>query len=197
MSAKIVLVRHGQTEWSRDGRHTGRTDIGLTDQGRAEAALVAPTLEGWKFTKVFSSPLSRALDTARLAGIGDGIVIDDLLVEWDYGDVEGRTNDEIQRERPGWSKWTASAIEGGETATDVGSRADAAIEQLMSTDDGSVLVFAHGHFLAVLIARWLGLAATEGRRFILQTATASQLGHKRGDRVLKTLNHRCGQVLAP
>ena len=198
MKKPLILVRHGETEWSRAGQHTGRTDIGLTDRGRKEASLVAPTLAGWSFEHVFSSPLSRALDTAKLATIGDGdIVVDDIFMEWDYGPYEGRTNAEIQEAEPGWSKWD-SAIEGGETAHDVGVRADQAIEMMMSsTAEDPVLLFAHGHFLAILIARWLGFEATAGKRFIMQTATVSQLGSKRGDRVIKTLNHRCGQTLAP
>lgn len=197
MTAPLILVRHGETEWSRTGQHTGRSDIGLTDRGRNEAALVAPTLEGWSFNHVFSSPLSRALDTAKLATIGSDIIVDDVFMEWDYGPYEGRTNVEIQETEPGWSKWEAT-IEGGETAHDVGVRADQAIEQLVDASvDGPVLLFAHGHFLAIMIARWLGFDATDGKRFIIQTATVSQLSTKRGDRVIKTLNHRCGQVLAP
>ncbi len=199
MSHPLVLVRHGQTEWSRTGQHTGRSDIDLTDRGRNEAALVAPTLDGWGFAHVFSSPLRRALDTAKLATaiIGGDIVVDDIFMEWDYGPYEGRTNAEIQEAEPGWSKWEAT-IEGGETAFDVGARTDQAIEQMVAaSSDGPVLLFAHGHFLAIMIARWLGFDATAGKRFIIQTATVSQLSTKRGDRVIKTLNHRCGQMLAP
>ena len=193
----LILVRHGETEWSRTGRHTGRTDIALTDRGRNEASLVAPTLAGWNFAHVFSSPLSRALDTAKLATNDGDIIVDDIFMEWDYGPYEGRTNAEIQEAEPGWSKWD-SDIDGGESAHDVGVRCDQAIEQLVAaSSDGPVLLFAHGHFLAILIARWLGFDATAGKRFIMQTATVSQLGAKRSDHVLKTLNHRCGQVLAP
>lgn len=197
MKTKLVLVRHGETEWSRTGQHTGRTDIELTKRGRNQAALVAPTLEGWDFTHYYSSPLSRARETAELAVIGHDLEIDDNLMEWDYGIYEGRTNAEIQEDEPGWSKWSGS-LEGGESATDVGARADVAIEKFLATSqDGPVLVFAHGHFLAILVARWLGLDATEGKRFIMQTATASALGNKRGDHTLQVLNHRCGQALAP
>lgn len=197
METKLVLVRHGETEWSRTGKHTGRTDIGLTERGRQEATLVGPTLEGWEFAHAFSSPLSRALDTAHLAGIANDITIDDNLVEWDYGMYEGRKNAEIQQDEPGWSKWLGE-LEGGESADDVGARADLAIERLLvATQDGPTIVFAHGHFLAILVARWLGFEATAGKRFIMQTATASELGTKRGDHVLKVLNHRCGAVLPP
>ena len=199
MKPQLILVRHGETEWSRTGQHTGRTDIDLTDRGRNEAALVAPTLEGWDFAHVYSSPLSRAYDTAKLATIGGEIIVDEALVEWDYGVYEGRTNVDIVAEEPGWSKWTATEIENGETAYDVGVRADAAIDSLLNDacGDGPVLVFAHGHFLAIFVARWLGLDATMGKRFIIQTATVTQLSTKRNDRVLKTLNHRIGPVLAP
>ena len=201
MSAShLILVRHGETEWSRTGQHTGRTDIELTERGRHEASLVAPTLKGWDFAHVYSSPLSRAHDTAKLAtsAIGGEITVDDTLLEWDYGVYEGRTNADIVAEQPGWSKWTATEIEDGETAYDVGLRADLAIERFVeSTADGPVLVFAHGHFLAILVARWLGLDAVMGKRFIIQTATATHLTSKRGDHVIKTLNHRCGPQLAP
>lgn len=197
MTQPIILVRHGQTEWSKLGQHTGRTDIGLTERGRNEATLVGPTLQGWEFAHVHSSPLSRALDTAKLATRGRDIHVDDNLMEWDYGPYEGRTNEEIQQDEPGWSKWS-SPIEGGESAYDVGVRADQAIEGLVAAaQDGPVLVFAHGHFIAIFIARWLGFDAAAGKRFIIQTATVSQLGTKRGDRVIKALNHRCGTRLAP
>lgn len=194
MATQIVLVRHGETDWSRTGRHTGRTDIALTDRGRREATSVGPTLHGWTFAHQFSSPLSRARDTAELARV-DGahgeLVIDEDLLEWDYGVYEGRTNDDIQIDEPGWSKW-AGPLEGGEDVHDVGARADRAIARLAeSSKDGPVLVFAHGHLLAILIARWLGLDASEGRRFTLETATVSVLGVKRTDRVLRILNYGC------
>lgn len=193
----IILVRHGETEWSKTGKHTGRTDIELTERGRKEATLVGPTLVGWEFAHVHSSPLSRALETAKLAMTGRDIHIDDNLVEWDYGPYEGRTNADIQAAEPGWSKWESPMV-GGETAYDVGVRADRAIEGLIeASKDGPVLVFAHGHFLAIFIARWLGLDAVHGKSFVLQTATVSQLDTKRSDHVIKALNHRCGTILAP
>lgn len=192
MDTQIVLVRHGETEWSRTGQHTGRTDMPLTDYGRDEAQMVTPTLLGWTFAHRFSSPLSRALDTANLSGFGDHITLDDDLLEWDYGVYEGRRTVDIQIDEPGWSKWEG-AIEGGESADDVGVRADRVIERLtMASNDGPIIVFAHGHLLAILIARWLGLNASDGKRFIMQTGTASVLGTKRGDRVLRILNNQCG-----
>ncbi|MFT7476312.1 MAG: broad specificity phosphatase PhoE, partial [Verrucomicrobiales bacterium] len=155
-------------------------------------AMVGPTLRGWDFAHRFSSPLSRALDTANNAGVIGKLSIDDDLLEWDYGVYEGRTNNEIQLAEPGWSKWVG-ALDGGESAVDVGARADRAIERLQTAAaDGPVVVFAHGHLLAILIARWIGLDAGEGKRFVLDTATASVLSTKRDDRVLRVLNQRCG-----
>ncbi|MEM9652773.1 MAG: histidine phosphatase family protein [Actinomycetota bacterium] len=188
MPEQIVLVRHGQTEWSRTGRHTGLTDIPLTPQGEDEARLVTGTLADWEFEAAFASPLLRARSTASLAGFDPAV--DDDLVEWDYGEVEGRTNAEILVERPGWSKWI-DGVPGGETADAVGKRADRFFERIHDIP-GEVVVFAHGHFLSIAIARWLGLAAGDGRRFPLRTATVSVLGAKRDDRVLRLLNHLCG-----
>jgi broad specificity phosphatase PhoE len=191
MASRLVLIRHGETEWSRTGRHTGRTDIGLTEQGETEARLVVPTLSAWTFSAVFSSPLARALETARIAGYEPAI--DATLMEWDYGEIEGRRNDEVSAEIPGWSKWTDD-VPGGEQVDDVGARSDAFLERCKALD-GDVAVFAHGHFLSVTIARWLGLDARDGRRFPLATATVSVLGTKRSDRTLQTMNHRCGAHL--
>lgn len=192
MTSKIVLVRHGETEWSRDGQHTGRTDIPLTELGREQACLVGPTLKGWTFSHRFSSPLQRARETAEISAVSHdpgALILDDDLLEWDYGKYEGRTNADIVSEEPGWSKWF-SDLEGGESAQDVGVRADRAIDRIdAASDDGPVIVFAHGHFLAIMIARWLCLPAVEGRRFVLETATVSVLSMKRDDRVLRILNY--------
>jgi len=192
MTSKIVLVRHGETAWSRDGQHTGRTDIPLTTTGREQASLIGPTLAGWNFSHRFSSPLQRARETAEIARVDHdpgALILDDDLLEWDYGIYEGRTNAEILDDEPGWSKWNG-LIEGGESADDVGVRADRAIERIDSaSDDGPVIVFAHGHLLAILIARWLGLPARDGRLFVLETATVSVLSMKRSDRVLRILNY--------
>ena len=193
MVDRIVVVRHGETEWSRTGRHTGRTDIPLTPTGEREASLTRVSLGGWTFRRVWASPLQRATATARLAGYDPEL--DPSLLEWDYGEIEGRTNDEITAERPGWSKW-GDEVPGGEHVSAVGDRADRFLARVGSEAiDGDVLVFAHGHLLAVLIARWLGLPAEEGRRFPLTTASISVLASKRDDRVLHQLNHRCGDDL--
>lgn len=194
MTSKIVLVRHGETAWSRDGQHTGLTDIALTPIGREQARLVGPTLSGWNFAHRFSSPLQRARETAEISGVihaPGALILDDDLLEWDYGIYEGRTNAEIQEAEPGWSKWVGT-LEGGESAADVGERADRAIERIdKASDDGPVIVFAHGHLLAIFIARWLGLPAEDGRLFVLETATVSVLSMKRTDRVLRILNYGC------
>jgi len=188
---RLVVVRHGETEWSRAGRHTGRSDIALTRRGEQEAELVGPTLAGWNFDAAYSSPLERARETARIAGYD--VTLDDDLLEWDYGEMEGLTTDQLISDRPAWSKWRDDVV-GGEKPADVGRRADRFLDRLGPLD-GDAVVFAHGHLLSILIARWLDLDAIEGRRFPLATATATVLAHRRGDRVLETLNHRCGPAL--
>jgi broad specificity phosphatase PhoE len=190
MTQEVVLVRHGETEWSRDGRHTGRTDVPLTDVGREQARSLAGCLTAWSFAKVLSSPLGRAMDTCRLAGYGGAAEIRDDLMEWDYGDYEGRTTAAIRAERPGWNLWS-DGVPGGETVEQVGERADRVIAELGSVA-GSVALFAHGHLLSVLAARWLGLEPERGRSFALGTATISVLGYERETRVIVRWNLACG-----
>lgn len=187
---ELWLVRHGETEWARLGRHTGRTDVPLTDKGCAQAAAVARKLVGHEFAAVLSSPLTRALATARLAGFGDRVETNDDLLEWDYGEDEGRTTPEIRQERPGWSIWR-DGPNGGETADQVAARVDRVIARVREAD-GDVLVFAHGHLLRVLAARWLGEPPTEGRLFALSTATVSVLGWERETAVIERWNEACG-----
>jgi broad specificity phosphatase PhoE len=183
---QIVLVRHGETEWSRDGKHTGRTDVPLTEGGRRQAQLVGAALANRRFAVVWTSPLSRAAETCRLAGFGDVAVPKDELMEWDYGEYEGRTTAEIRRERPGWTLWR-DGVPGGETALEVAARVDRALAEAASAG-GDVLVFAHGHLLRVLTARWLGLEPTDGRLFALDPATLSVLGHERETPVIRLWN---------
>jgi probable phosphoglycerate mutase len=183
---RIWLVRHGETEWARGGRHTGRTDIPLTDVGRAQAVALAGKLAGHRFAGVLSSPLSRALETARIAGFGDRVELSDDRREWDYGADEGRTTAAIRRERPGWSIWTAGPKD-GEAAASIAARADRVIARVRG-GHGDVLCFAHGHLLRVLAARWLGLAAADGRLFALSTATISVLGWERETAVIERWN---------
>ncbi|TFC20871.1 histidine phosphatase family protein [Cryobacterium glucosi] len=185
----IVLIRHGQTEWSISGRHTGRTDIPLTDLGRQQADALGEMLDGEAFPTVLSSPLQRAWETMERAGYAaQGIASQDIL-EWDYGVFEGRTTEAIRREIPDWSVWT-HPMTGGESADEVGARADLAIEQCLAAP-GPVAVFAHGHFLRIMTARWMGLPASAGKHFSLGTATVSTLGWERDNRVLQMWNDAC------
>lgn len=194
MEAQIVLVRHGETAWSVEGRHTGRTDVPLTANGEVQAKSVGTTVAEWEFKARFSSPLLRAQETARLSGVPGEVRLLDDLMEWDYGVYEGRTTADIWTEKPNWSKWFEPNPE-GESVEMVGDRADRAIEVIVAAaTTGPVIVFAHGHLLAVLIARWLGLAASDGRRFVLETGTVSVLGVKRSDRILRLLNQQCGHT---
>jgi probable phosphoglycerate mutase len=183
---QLVLVRHGQTEWSRDKKHTGRTDIPLTAEGEAEARAVAPLLDGFDFTRVVSSPLGRALETCRLAGLGDRVETDDDLLEWDYGEYEGVTTAEIHETRPGWVLWR-DGCPGGESPAEVGARADAFLERIAS-EPGDVAVFGHGHMSRVIAARWLELGPSEGARFALGTATFNLLGWEHDWHVIRTWN---------
>jgi broad specificity phosphatase PhoE len=187
--AHVVLVRHGDTEWSVAGKHTGRTDVPLTAQGRDEAERVGTALRGWRFVRVLTSPLSRARDTCRLAGFSDRAEVRDDLAEWDYGAYEGRTTDEIRLERPGWTLWDDGTV-GGESVEQVGARADRVIAELR-TLDGDAAVFAHGHVLRVLAARWLGLPPTAGALLALDPATISVLGYERERPVVRRWNASC------
>ena len=184
---RVVLVRHGETEWSVSRRHTGRSDIDLTERGRHEAELVRARLAGWRFALVLASPLRRARETAELAGLDPQL--DDDLLEWDYGAYEGRTTEEIRRQRPGWSLWR-DGVPGGETVAEVGARADRLLPELEAAG-GDVAVFAHGHLLRVLTARWLGLEPAAGRLFALDPATISVLGHEHEWPALRAWNERC------
>lgn len=186
---QIWLVRHGETEWSRSGAHTGRTDIPLTPAGEKSAVELGRCLAGKQFALVLTSPLQRALETCKLAGFGDVARIEPDLREWDYGAYEGRTSAEIQKEVPGWSIWT-SPVPQGETIEQVAARARHVID-LAVTAAGDVLLFSHGHLLRILTARWLGLAPEDGRLFALQTATISILGYERETRVITQWNRVC------
>ncbi len=183
---EIILARHGETEWSRDLKHTGRTDIPLTDRGRAEAEHLGRALAGRSFARVLSSPLQRAVETCRLAGLGDQVELTDDLLEWDYGEYEGITTAEIRRERPDWYLWR-DGCPGGETAADVGRRVDRVIAELRGLE-GDAVLFAHGHVLRVLTARWLRLGPECGALFKLDTGTLSTLGFERETPVITRWN---------
>ncbi len=183
------LVRHGETEWSRSGRHTGRSDVELTDLGRAQARQLGARLADQPFVRILSSPMRRALDTARLAGFEARVEVDVDLCEWNYGSYEGITTPQIRETVPGWTVWT-HAIPGGETRAEIANRVDRVVGRIRGSD-GDVAIFAHGHVLRVLAARWLGLEAADGRLLALHTATISVLGWERETPVLERWNETC------
>ena len=194
---ELILLRHGETEWSREGRHTGRTDVPLTPKGVADAAALAPMvtrrIADGRLVAVFASPAQRAQRTAALAGLTVTKTDPDLW-EWDYGGYEGITTAEIQRTRPGWSLWRDGVIPGdaehpGETVEEVGERADRVLKRAAPLlRDGDVALVAHGHVLRVLTARWLGLRPTDGRLFRLDTGTVSALGTEHEEPVILSSN---------
>jgi broad specificity phosphatase PhoE len=185
-SPEIVLVRHGETEWSRQLRHTGRTDVPLTEAGRAQAAAVGPRLAQRNFKRVLSSPLSRAAETCRLAGLGDPAEIRQELVEFDYGDAEGLTTAQMREQTPGWTVWTHETP-GAETPADVAARLQPILAELRATD-GEVAIFAHGHVLRVLAAIWIGMPPEGGSRLALSTAAVSVLGWEHETQVIRAWN---------
>ena len=172
----IYLVRHGETAWSLSGQHTGLTDLPLTERGERNARRLGERLAGLSFAKVFTSPLQRAARTCALAGFGAAAEVDRELVEWNYGDYEGRRTAEIRTKRPDWELFR-DGCPGGELPDRVGARADRVLNRTRSVQ-GDVLVFSSGHFLRVLAARWLGLEPAAGRFFMLNTASVSVLGYE-------------------
>jgi broad specificity phosphatase PhoE len=185
-TTRLFLVRHGETPWSATGQHTGWTDIPLNENGIEQAERLGERLAGYTLKAVFSSPLARALETCRIGGLGDVAVIDPDLREWDYGEFEGRTTDDIREEIPGWTIWTAR-ISRGESVDDVGRRADRVLSRVLEVD-GDVAIFGHGHALRILAARWLELEPAAGALFELSTATISRLGWERERRVIELWN---------
>jgi len=183
---EIVLVRHGETLWSKTGRHTGRTDVPLTDEGRRQAACVGRALARLIFDHVYASPLSRARETCVLAGLGAQMVSRKELVERDYGEVDGLTTAEMQARIPGWSVWTAP-LPGGESPEAVGDRSDLIIAELRAVGGRSAL-FGHGHSLRVLAARWLELPALDGRLFELAAGAICVLGYEHDQAVIRLWN---------
>jgi broad specificity phosphatase PhoE len=177
-SHHVYLIRHGETAWSLSGQHTGTTDIPLTDNGRRVATLLQPVFAQETFALVLTSPLQRARETCALAGLGERAEIERDLMEWHYGEYEGLTSSQIHTTRPGWMVFS-DGCPGGESPDQVGARVDRVIARLRAVEGPSAL-FAHGHVLRVLAARWLGLRATEGSRFLLDTATLNILGFYRG-----------------
>jgi probable phosphoglycerate mutase len=185
---RLWLVRHGETEWSALGRHTGRTDVPLTPTGREQAVTLGRALRDETFTAALTSPRSRARETARLAGF-PAATVDPDLAEWDYGALEGRRSEEIRAEMPGWTIWRGPWPE-GETIEDVARRADRVLARVRDLS-GDVVIFSHGHLLRVLTARWLGLEPASGGLFALSTATMSVLGWERERPVVERWNEAC------
>ena len=183
---QIYVIRHGETEWSLSGQHTGVTDIPLTENGRNIAKLLHPVLAKESFALVMTSPLQRAKETCKLSGLGDQAEVDSNLMEWNYGDYEGLTSDRIHEKNPGWLIFTDGGP-GGETPEQVGERADHVITRVRAVK-GNVALFAHGHILRALVARWIDLPATAGRRFLLDTGTFNILSCYRGCPAVKAWN---------
>jgi probable phosphoglycerate mutase len=183
---QLVLVRHGDTEWSQNGRHTSHTDLPLLPSGVQRASHLRPVLGAFSFARVLCSPLQRARQTAELAGFADRLEVVPDLTEWNYGDYEGLTSDQIRVDRPGWQLWTDGAP-GGESPQEVAARADRVIADAVRAA-GDVLMFAHGHILRVLVARWIAEPSSAGRCFKLDPATLSILGHEHEDRVVERWN---------
>jgi broad specificity phosphatase PhoE len=184
--SQIYLIRHGETEWAISGRHTGRTDIPLTQRGREQAIHLLPIFEDVSFEVILSSPLQRARQTAEIAGLGSRLEICDDLMEWDYGDYEGLTTQEIRLQVPGWTVWT-HLCPNGEPGEAVSQRANRVIERMVQAS-GNVALFAHGHFLRVLASRWIEQSYDFGRYLQLGTSTLSILGLDRGSPVIRTWN---------
>jgi probable phosphoglycerate mutase len=190
MSVELWLVRHGETEWSLSGAHTSRTDIPLTDHGRKRAEELRDFLRGTEFARVFTSPMQRARETCDIAGFGAQAVVEPGLMEWDYGESEGKTTKEMRAKYndPDWNVWTRPIV-GGEAVEHVGERADAVIAKALDgLTDGKVVLFAHAHILRITAARWIGLPATGGSKFGLTTGSVSVLGWERETRVISRWN---------
>ena len=183
---KVYLLRHGETEWSLNGRHTGVTDIPLTENGRRIARLLQPILAKEKFALVLTSPLQRARETCELAGLGTLASIDRDLMEWNYGEYEGVTTEQIRQTKPNWSIFR-DGCPGGESSLEIGARADRIVAKVRAVD-GNVALFSHGHFLRVLAARWINLSASYGEHFLLDTATLNILGYYREAPAFKIWN---------
>lgn len=190
---ELWLVRHGETEWSLSGKHTSRTDVELTEQGRRRAEKLRDYLAGRNFSAVYTSPMKRARETCEIAGLGERAIVEPNLREWDYGVYEGRTTQEIRNEIPGWSVWTYSIV-GGEALEHVAERAEEVISRAMAAaqekpaQEPRVLLFAHAHILRILAAKWLGLTPVHGRCLALGTGSVSVLGFEREARVISEWN---------
>ncbi len=190
MPYPILIVRHGETEWSLSGQHTSRTDLPLLPEGRRRASEIGTELAGREFALVLCSPLLRARETCELAGLGDQAELTDDLREWDYGEYEGLTTPQIHERNPNWNLW-GDGCPGGERPDQVGQRADRVIARLLSVD-GDTVAFAHGHILRVLTARWLEMEPAAGARWVLGAGSTGLLGYERDTRVIQRWNAGSG-----
>ena len=187
IAREIWLIRHGETAWSRSGQRTGRTDIPLTDRGRDQALALAPVLAAQRFDAVLSSPMTRALETCRLAGLGDVAQAEPALLEWDYGQYEGLTTPRIRTQTPGWTIWRG-AVPGGESLEQIEARAKALVGRLLGMMPARIALFSHAHFLRALAGCWIGDSAALGAHFLLGTASISILGFDHEDRAIRQWN---------
>jgi probable phosphoglycerate mutase len=185
-SQQVLLIRHGETEWSRSGQHTGVTDIALTENGREAARRLRPILAETPFRLVLTSPLRRARETCMLAGLGAQAEVEPDLKEWNYGEYEGLTSKQIRERNPGWVIFR-DGCPGGETPGEVGARVERIIARVCEAA-GSVAVFAHGHLFRVMVAHWIGLPAVAGQNFLLDTATVSVLAYYGDSRAVRIWN---------
>jgi broad specificity phosphatase PhoE len=188
-ATQIWLIRHGETEWSKSGQHTGTTDIALTERGREQAAALAPLLASQTFDLVRTSKMQRAIETCRLAGLGDRAQVEPDLHEWNYGVYEGRKTVDIRKEEADWSVWH-SPIPEGENLADVGARAQAVIDRLLATGASRIALFSHAHFLRCFAAQWATGSPALGEHLALDTAAVSVLGFERDVRVILKWNHQ-------
>ena len=188
LKQKIVLIRHGETQWALEGRHTSFTDLPLTEKGREEASLLQSALKEWRFKQVFSSPLKRARETCELAGLAEGAVVDPDLCEWNYGRFEGLTTEQIQKDTPHWDVFEQGCPE-GELPAQVSDRVDRVIQRVRQVD-GDVAVFSHGHLSRVFATRWINLPVENSHMFVLDTATLNVLGAYHDAPAIVTWNAR-------
>ncbi|HEY1610793.1 MAG TPA: histidine phosphatase family protein [Paraburkholderia sp.] len=187
IAREIWLIRHGETEWSLSGQHTGRTDIALTDRGCEEARALAPRLAAQRFDVVLSSPMTRALETCRLAGLGDAAQREPELREWDYGQYEGLTTPQIRAQTPDWTVWSGP-VPGGESLEQINARGNALIDRLLGMMPARIALFSHAHFLRALAGCWIGDSASLGAHFALDTASVSILGFEHEQRAIRRWN---------
>lgn len=187
IAREIWLIRHGETEWSLSGQHTGRTDIALTDRGCDQARALAPLLAAQRFDAVLSSPMTRAFETCRLAGLGDAVQQEPALREWDYGDYEGLTTPQIRVQAPGWTVWSGP-VPHGESLEQINARARSLIVRLLGMMPARIALFSHAHFLRALTGCWIGDTAALGAHFTLDTASISVLGFEHEHRAIRRWN---------